>query len=148
MRGSFKAPRIALVVTVVVLAATVTTAWVLERRASPDAYTVTVIHDGTQAAAFDLESLKSMEQKAIVAQGQEQEGPPLLVVLEAAGIDTFRSVIIRGAGLRDDGYIELSAAEVDEDVVLDFSNRGTAKVSGPQIAWEDRVRDVQVIEVR
>jgi len=145
---SARASRIALVVTVVVLTAAVTTAWWMDVGAPSDAYTVSVIRDGATIATFDSGALKSMEQKKIVAQNQDQEGPPLLSVLEAAGAGTFDSVMVKGAGLRDDGLIELNANQVDEDVVLDFAERGTVKVCGPKIAWEDRVRDVQVIEVR
>jgi len=143
-----RASRIALVVTVVVLAAAVTTAWWLQSRAPQDAYVVRVTHGTTTVAKFNADALHALEQRAIVAQGQDQEGPSLLDVLDAAGIKSFDSVVVRGAGLRDDGLIELGAAQVGHDVVLDFAERGTTKVCGPNIAWEDRVRDVQVIEIR
>jgi hypothetical protein len=41
----------------------------------------------------------------------------------------------------------LTAAEVSEDVILDIANRGTVKIVGPRIAWDDRVRDVTDIIV-
>lgn len=146
--GSGRSPVIALVVTVAVLMAAVTTAWVLESGAGDDAYTVAVVAGDETLAIFTADELRAMEQVGIVAQGQNQEGPALLGVLKEAGVDSFERLVIRGQGLRDDGVIELERAAVTDEVVLDFAERGTVKVAGPDIEWADRVRDVQVIEVR
>jgi hypothetical protein len=63
-------------------------------------------------------------------------------------VTDFDSVTVTGLGVRDDGRIVLSRAQVDQDVVLDVAERGTTKLCGPNIAYEDRVRDVERIEVR
>lgn len=146
--GSGRSPVIALVVTVAILLAAVTTAWLLEISAPEDVYSVTVFVDEQAVAEFSAQDLAAMEQVHIVAQGQNQVGPSLLSVLAAAGVDSFEGLVIRGQGLRDDGVIELTRSEVTPDVVLDFAERGTVKICSPKISWADRVRDVQVIEVR
>jgi hypothetical protein len=145
-----KQTRILLVVAAV-LVLVVGAAWALELTSGSgddDPYTITIMRDGEVLAVFDLEALKAMESRRIVMQASWQEGPPLLTVLEAAGVDQFDSVLVRGLGVRDSGRIELSRDEVTEDVLLDFALRGTTKVCGPDIAWADRVRDVDLIEVR
>jgi hypothetical protein len=99
-------------------------------------------------ADYDITALKGLEWRKVRMQGQEQEGPPLLRMLEDAGISEFAVVVVSGPGVRDDGRIELSAEDIDEDVLLDIAARGTAKLCGPEITWDDRVRDVHTIEVR
>lgn len=143
-----KASRIALAVAVVALLTTVAAAWVLDVLNPDDTYAVLVVQDDDRLAAFDVDALRAMQQRTVVAQDQVQEGPAVLDVLEKAGVREFDALTIRGAGIRDDGIIELDAQDVDRDVVLDFAERGTVKVCGPSIKWADRVRDVEVIEVR
>ena len=141
---------IALGVTVAVLVAAVALAWSLDllTQSSDKAYTVSVVRDEDVIHVFDLAALKVMKARKIEMQGEIQKGPPLLDVLKAAGVDEFSSLTITGTGVRDSGRIVLDADEVDRDVLLDFSNRGTVKVCGPDILWENRVRDVMRIEVR
>jgi len=139
---------IALAVTVVALAAAVTAAWLLETNTSENAYNVTVRRGGATIATYGVQDLLDLDQVTIVAQGQEQVGPTLLALLHDAGVESFESITVRGMGLRDDGLIELGRRDVTPDVVLDFAERGTTKLCGPHIEWGDRVRDVQVIEVR
>lgn len=140
--------RIALVVTVVALAATVTVAWAIDLSTDDSGYRIEVVAEGAVLERFDLEDLTSMEARRVRMQLQTQEGPPLLAVLREAGVEEFRSVRVVGTGARDSGQIVLLRREIDQDVLLDIAARGTAKVCGPGIEWEDRVRDVTRIEVR
>ena len=73
--------------------------------------------------------------RRVEMQGKYEEGPPLLAVLEAAGVDDFGSVVIMGAGVRDSGRLKLQREQIDDDVLLDIANRGTCKIAGPDIAW-------------
>jgi hypothetical protein len=135
----------------VTLVAAVALAWSLEYFASQsdeDVYTVSVVRDEEVVRVFDLEELRDFDTRQMEMQGEVQEGPPLLDVLGEAGVTDFSSVTIVGAGLRDSGRIVLKSGDIDENVLLDFSSRGTVKVCGPEIVWEDRVRDVERIEVR
>ena len=104
--------------------------------------------DGQVAKVLDLDDLKSLPTRKVVMQDQEPEGPPLLALLNDAGIRSFERVKVVGLGVRDDGIIVLAANQVNDDVLLDIAVRGTTKLCGPDIAWGDRVRDVQRIEVQ
>ena len=137
-----------LVATVVIIVAAVATAWALQSLGSTDDYKVTVVRDGSAVATYSLTDIAKMPARTVVMQDQEQEGPPLLDVLERAGIRGFDEVKVVGMGARDDGVIVLSADEIDRDVLLDIAERGTTKLCGPDIAFDDRVRDVERIEVR
>jgi len=146
--GSKRTQRIALVATAVLLGAAVATAWVVDIVTPDSAYTIKVVEDERVLAEYDIDALKQFEWRAVRMQGQLQEGPPLSDVLKASGVSSFDRVVVSGPGVRDDGIIELDADEIDEDVLLDIAVRGTAKLCGPNIEWEDRVRDVHTIEVR
>jgi hypothetical protein len=69
-------------------------------------------------------------------------------LLRDAGAGTYDSVDVRGAGLRDGGRLTLTLAQVKRKVQLDFSDRGTVKVCGPNIPWADWVRDVISLDAR
>ena len=111
-------------------------------------YSISVVRGDTVLRTFDLEALGKLESRSVVMQGQEQEGPSLLDLLAEAGVDDFTSVTVIGQGVRDDGILVLSRNEIDEDVLLDLAVRGTMKLCGPDISWDERVRDVERIEVR
>ncbi|MDO8847318.1 MAG: hypothetical protein Q7W51_02870 [Coriobacteriia bacterium] len=110
-------------------------------------YVVVVIRDGEVLEQFTMDDIRDFDMATIEVLGKIEEGPTLLAVLEAAGVTDFERVHIGGMGIRDDGSIVLTRAEVTDEVLLDIANRGTVKVVGPDIAWEDRVRDVTEIVV-
>lgn len=113
----------------------------------PAGYKVRVLDGDAVLASFGLDDLKEIGYDTITVDGKKEEGPRLSRVLEAAGVDEYTSLSIRGAAVRDDGIITLTRAEVENDVLLDVALRGTVKVVGPDIAWDDRVRDVMDIVV-
>jgi len=126
----------------------VAVAWTAASLLAPtEAYEVRVSDGSRELASFTTEGLEALGIVKIVALGKSEEGPSLLRVLEASGVDSFDRVVIKGAGVRDDGEIVLSADDVTQDVILDIANRGTVKVVGPAIAYADRVRDVTEIVV-
>lgn len=110
-------------------------------------YVVVVIRDGEVLEQFTMDDMRDFDMATVEVLGKTEEGPTLLAVLEAAGVTEFSRVYIGGMGIRDDGSIMLTRAEVTDDVLLDIANRGTVKIVGPAIAWEDRVRDVTEIVV-
>jgi hypothetical protein len=139
-----------------VIVAVVVMAWVLQATAdqgdeppsgdSSPGYSVTVRQGGEVLKQYDLTALRSLPQTTVVVDGKAQDGPLLRTVLDDAGVDPSGSVDVVGAGIRDEGRLTLTAAQVDRDVQLDFSERGTAKVCS---AWLDRaewVRDVISID--
>ena len=111
-------------------------------------YTISVVRNSNVLATFDIDQLEALGMKRVKMQGKYEEGPPLLTVLEAAGVQDFETASIVGLGVRDSGYLELPRQDIDENVLIDIANRGTCKIAGPNIAWGDRVRDITRIEVR
>lgn len=114
---------------------------------APPGYSVQVVRDGEVVRDFTPEELGSLPQREIVADGKEQNGPAVLVVLEAAGVSEFERLDVVGMGLRDDGRLTLAVTEIDDDVILDFSDRGTFKLVSPEMDWRDRVRDVTELRI-
>lgn len=148
--------RVTLTAVALALVVSVAAGWYLESRyaspngsASGDAYRVRVTRDGRLLAAFDLEALRAVGTETVIAQGSKQQGPRLVDVLRRAGVDEFASVTVIGAGTRDSGVLDLSAAKVSSDTVLSVAKkRGTVKIAGPTISASERVRDVTEIQVR
>ncbi len=99
--------------------------------------------DGT-TVAFTLDDLKALPLTSIVSDGNPQEGPSLLAVLEKAGVSDFSEVTLTGA----DGSKTLTQAEVTDQVILDFNNRGSVKLVAPDLAKDARIRDIVKIEVK
>lgn len=137
------------IIAVVTLLAVAAAAWLAEAwLADPnDLPSLIVTRNGEILASFSMEEIRELPTHKVSQFGKSQEGPQLLLVLSEAGVEEFTQVTILGQGVRDDGEIVLTRAQVDEDVVLDLANRGTVKVTGPGIAWADRVRDVTELRV-
>jgi hypothetical protein len=90
-----------------------------------------------------VDALKQLPLVTITSDGQPQEGPSLLSVLGAAGVTDFTSVTVTGTS----GSKTLTKAEVTQDVILDFNNRGKTKLVSPTMPKADRVIDVATIEL-
>jgi hypothetical protein len=137
-----------------VLVASVAAGWYFEHRQTPaastatDAYQVKVTRAGRVLAAFDIAGLEAIGMKSVVVQGGSEEGPALRDVLQRAGAGDFSAVTVLGAGSRDAGRLELKAAQVTADTVLDIAKRGTVKIAGPMIPRDKRVRDITEIQVQ
>lgn len=138
--------------------AAVLAAWALQGRYADEAgsskdapassYSVSVMKDGSSLKTYDLAALHALPQSRIVIDGKEQTGPLLTEVLEDAGAGSYDSVVVRGAGLRDKGAVTLTAAQAGQRVQIDFSDRGTVKVCGPDLYRVEWVRDVLTIDAR
>lgn len=150
--------RTALIAVAAVIAAVVVLAWVLQATAdrggessagdSSPGYSITVRQGGEVLKKYDLDALRALPQTSVVVDGKEQDGPLLRSLLDDAGVDPSATVHVAGAAIRDEGRLTLTAGQVDRNVQLDFSERGTAKVCS---AWLDRgewVRDVISIDAQ
>ena len=113
----------------------------------PPPYSIAVQRDGATLTTYGLAALHELPQARIVIDGKEQTGPSLRMLLQDAGAARYETVVIRGAGLRDKGSLTLTAAQVRRQVQLDFSDRGTVKVCGPDLYHAEWVRDVLSIDV-
>ena len=158
-------PRRRLALLAAVLVGLIALAWIVEWRAAggvstpggaatpgtdaaaPPGYTVTVLVDGEVVRRFTPSELSGLPQSTITADGKEQQGPTVQAVLAVAGVEDFGRLDVRGLGLRDDGRLVLAPAQVGDDLILDFSDRGTVKVVSPDLDWRDRVRDVTELRV-
>jgi hypothetical protein len=140
-----------LIATVAVLLALVGIAWLADAVVSGSetaTYRVRVMRDGRELASFDLAELKAIGMKEVVLQGKRQTGPALSDVLARAGVADYAQVEIIGPGTDDSGHLTLKRADVGPDVMLAIANRGTAKLAGPDISTQMRVRDVTELVVR
>ncbi len=115
---------------------------------SPPSYSVTVRQGGEVLKQYDLAALHALPQASVMIDGKNQDGPLLRTLLEDAGADPSASVEIRGAGIRDEGRLALTAEQIDRGVQLDFSDRGTVKVCGARLSRAEWVRDVVSIDAR
>ena len=141
-----------------VIIAAVVAAWALQAGAekdvdapagaSPPSYSVTVRQGGEVLKQYDLAALHALPQASLMIDGKQQDGPLLRTLLDDAGADPSASVEVRGAGIRDEGHLALTAEQIDRDVQLDFSDRGTVKVCGAWLSRGDWVRDVVSIDAR
>lgn len=102
-----------------------------------------VIKPDGSAVSFSVDDIKALPLAQYMAEGKVEEGPALLAVLEAAGVTEFTEVIVSGPKSSQ----TLTRQQVDEQTVLDLTNRGTVKLSGPALAKVDWVKDVDIIVV-
>ena len=141
-----------------VVVAAVLVAWVLQARyaggagSSKDApappYSIAVMKDGKTLKNYDLAALHALPQSTVTIDGKTQDGPSLTALLHDAGVTSYSAVDVKGAGLRDRGSLTLDPAQVRQHVQLDFSDRGTVKVCGPELYHAEWVRDVVSIDAR
>ncbi|MFM7128787.1 MAG: hypothetical protein ACKO0V_05460 [bacterium] len=94
--------------------------------------------------AFSLDDLKKLPLATIFAEGNPQEGPSLAAVLKSAAVADFQEVAITGR----EGTKRMNKAEITQEVILDFNNRGSVKLVSPTMPHEARIRDITRIEVR
>jgi hypothetical protein len=149
-----------------VLVAAVAAGWYFEGQAKPGAgagaggglastpsaaagsYRVRITRDGHELASYDLAAFQAMGMRTVVVQGGREQGPPLLDVLRRAGAGDFSSITVLGAATHDSGHLDLPIADIGPDTVLSIAKRGTVKIAGPAIPYNERVRDITEIQVK
>ncbi len=97
-------------------------------------------------AKFDvmLDAVKKLPLAQITVDGKVQEGPKLLNVLSLAGITDFTELTITGSS----APTTLTRAQVDDNTILDFSNRGTMKLATTYIPKDNWTKDITEITVK
>jgi hypothetical protein len=109
-------------------------------------YAVVVRHDGKTAGRFDVAALRAMPAVDVPtpqSQGKQvQHGPTVRAVLSRAGVKAFKRV--RAVGLS--ASQTFTSAEIDDQVVLDFDNRGTMKLAGGHLSTDRWVREVTELD--
>lgn len=99
--------------------------------------------DGTK---FDvtLEAVKSLPLASLTVEGKVQEGPKLMDILKLAGITDFVEVTLTGSSTA----VTLTREQVDDNTILDFSNRGTMKLATTYIPKANWTKDITEIVVK
>jgi hypothetical protein len=99
---------------------------------------------------WTLEELDySLPFATLTLDGDEQEGPLLLKVLEASGVVDWESMEVLGLGEGRTSEVTLfvNAPEVNETWILDVSNHGTLKLAAENLPREKWVRDVAELRI-
>lgn len=139
----------ALLALLVIAAAWGFESWASRETGTPSGavYSIDVVRAGHSLGRLTLEDLKALGTRRVYMQDQWEEGPTLLAALSSVGAGSFTRVTVIGLGARDDGRLTLKRSDVDQQVILDLALRGTAKLCGPKIPYEKRVRDVTQLVV-
>lgn len=100
----------------------------------------------SDGAKFDvmLEAVKGLPLASITVDGKVQEGPKLLDILKLAGITDFVEVTLTGSS----AAATLTREQVDDNTILDFSNRGTMKLATTYIPKANWTKDITEIAVK
>ena len=110
---------------------------------SADALFQIVKADGSK---FDvtLDAVKTLPLAQLTVEGKVQEGPKLLDILALADITDFSEITITGSSAPS----TLTREQVDENTILDFSNRGTMKLATTYIPKAEWTKDITEITVK
>jgi len=110
---------------------------------SADALFQIVKADGSK---FDvtLDAVKTLPLAQLTVEGKVQEGPKLLDILALADITDFSEITITGSSAPS----TLTREQVDENTILDFSNRGTMKLATTYISKAEWTKDITQITVK
>jgi hypothetical protein len=91
-----------------------------------------------------LDAVKKLTLAQITVEGKMQEGPKLLDVLSLAGVTDFTEITITGSSVPS----TLKREQVDDNTILDFSNRGTMKLATTYIPKAEWTKDITEITVK
>jgi hypothetical protein len=91
-----------------------------------------------------LDAVKKLTLAQITVDGKVQEGPKLLDVLLLAGVTEFTEITITGSSAPS----TLKREQVDDNTILDFSNRGTMKLATTYIPKAEWTKDIIQITVK
>ncbi|MFN8412879.1 MAG: hypothetical protein U0Z26_10860 [Anaerolineales bacterium] len=97
-------------------------------------------------STFDvtLEAVKALPLAQLTVENKVQEGPKLKDILALAGVTEFTEITIEGSTAAS----TLTFAQVDDNTIFDFSNRGTMKLATTYIPKANWTKDVSKITVK
>lgn len=103
-----------------------------------------------QIAAFTVSDLSKLAQVRANVAGTDERGPTLLSVLALAGVKDFSEVTIYGftRGRVASAELTLKKTEVSDNIILALVERGTAKLTGPDLGAQKAIIDVSRLAVR
>jgi hypothetical protein len=91
-----------------------------------------------------LDAVKKLTLAQITVEGKVQEGPKLLDILSLAGVTDFTEITLTGSS----APCTLKHEQVDDNTLLDFSNRGTMKLATTYISKAEWTKDITEITVK
>ena len=113
-------------------------------------YSIAVFRGDTQTGSLTLADLSKLQKVTFTSEGKTEEGPTLMSALALVGIADFSEITVYGfaPGRLATAEITLKRADIDDHVILDFSNQGTCKLAGSNIASKNWIVDANKMVVR
>lgn len=103
-----------------------------------------VVRADGSSQPFTAADLQNLPVAQITVDGKVEEGPRLLDVLIAAGVNDFSEVTLIGSS----APVTLTRDQVDDNTLLDLTNRGTLKLASTHVPKPDWTKDITIITVR
>ena len=109
-----------------------------------------VVQDGTVIASFLLADVRKLPQQTVKIGSQDQKGPTLSSVLEAAGVEAFDSVAVDGfrPGRMVASELTIASANLNDEVLVVINRRGEAKLVSSAIPPERSIVDIKRLTVK
>ena len=113
-------------------------------------YSIQVFSAEIQIGTLTLEALSDLDKIKFTADGKNEEGPTLMSVLSLVGISSFEEITVCGftRGRLATAELTLKWAQINDRVILDFSNQGTCKLAGADIPTNDWIIDVTKMVIK
>ena len=103
-----------------------------------------VIATDGSSVGITLDDLNGLPQAQINVDGRVEEGPRLFDVLRFAGVSEFTQVTLTGSS----SPVTLTSEQVDDNTILDITNRGTVKLASTYVPKPDWTKDITLITVK
>lgn len=94
--------------------------------------------------SISWDDLKKLPLASLTVDGKVEEGVKLSDVLTAAGITEYIEVSLSGSA----SPVTLTHDQVDDNTILDFTNRGTVKLSSTYVPKPEWTKDISEIKVK
>jgi hypothetical protein len=113
-------------------------------------YSIQVFHGETQTESLTLAALSKLDTVKFTADGKNEQGPTLKSALALVGITSFDEITVYGfsKGRLATAEKTLEWSQINDKVILDFSNQGTCKLAGADIPSNDWIIDVTRMVVK
>ncbi len=113
-------------------------------------YSIAVFRGETSAGVLTLADLSKLAKVKFTADGKNEEGPTLMSALAVVGVADFNTITVYGftPGRLGTAEITLKRAEINDQVILDFSNQGTCKLAGADIPPNNWIVDANKMVAR
>lgn len=113
-------------------------------------YSIQVFLNDIQIGSLTIDKLSKLAKVSFTSEGKSEEGPSLTSALNLVGVKTFNEITVFGysKGRVATAQITLQKSQVNDKVILDFSNQGTAKLASPDIALNNWIIDITKIVVK